>query len=283
VYRGFSLPCASFNVETPTAGISIPFLGFDSKITERSSTPRILDASTQAAPVGPCIIRGVALSRKALRSNIIERIRKEGEAEVHLSEKHDVLKAKVQIFVDSTQEVLSMAIRIRAGSDGATAEWRRHSGDALQFHRFFLQVKDAVDVFAETPSRRDTTFECFEAASAFPLASLEDAIATAQVVPEEAAAALARSIPHVDASEVAKLPRYIRIVQDWLMATDVRIVGPACTLAKHICEVDRTCAPILMEIAVEQAEMALDETPVPTAQLDLLRPRLLLRLAARLA
>jgi hypothetical protein len=293
VYRGLSLPSASFTALSPSSGLSTPCASFNAGVPtcgllnafdfELSSTARISGASYSADPVSSCIIRVVALSPKALRSSIIEHIRMQGEAEVQLSEKHDLLKAKVQIFVESTQEVLGMAIRIRAGSDGASAEWRRHKGDALQFHRFFLEVKDAVEAPPVTPSGRAKTSKCFQAASNFPVTSLEDAIATAQVMPEEAAAALARSIPDVDASEVAKLPRYIGLIQDWLMATDVRVVGPACSLAEHICKVDRTCAPTLMETAVEQAEMSLDETPIPTGQLEMLRPRLLLRLAARLA
>merc|ERR1719261_2059776 len=123
-----------------------------------------------SAPVGPCVIRGAA-SPKALRSAILDYIRAQGEAEVQLSEKRDVLKAKVLIFIDSTQEVLGIAIRIRAGAEGATAEWRRYSGDALQFHRFFLQVKEAMDALT------------------FPPACLEDAVACAQMMPEENAAA----------------------------------------------------------------------------------------------
>jgi hypothetical protein len=289
VYRGFSLPCASFREETVTSGLNLPCFkdagapttghlnGFD---FELSSTARICGTAFLSDTVSPCMIRSVALSPEALRSRMIDHIKQQGEAEVQLFEKHGVLKAKVHIFVDSTQELLGMAIRIRAGSDGATAEWRRYSGDALHFHRFFRQVKDAVECLAGSLSEGS---ECFDAALGFPVTSLEDAIATAQVVPEEAAASLARSIPHVDASEVAKLPRYVRVVQDWLSATDVRIVGPACSLAKRICEVDSTCAPTLLEIAVQQAEMALDETSSPEGQLALLRPRLLLRLAARLA
>jgi len=39
----------------------------------------------------------------------------------------------------------------------------------------------------------------------------------------------------------------------------------------------------LLAIAVQRAEIALDEAPMPAAQLELLRPKLLLRLAARLA
>jgi hypothetical protein len=220
-----------------------------------------------------------------LRSAILARVRALGEAEVQLSEKRDVLKAKVQIFVESTQEVLGLAIRIRAGTEGATAEWRRHSGDALKFHHLFVQVKDAIEAHGRTNSVIEKALDSFEDAFIFSGMSLEDAIATAEVMPEEAAAALARSIPHIDASEVAKLPRYIRTVQHWLTATDVRVLGPACTVATHLCMVDKTYAPVVMAIAVEQAELALGggDDLDGSGGLDLLRPRLLLRLASRLA
>jgi hypothetical protein len=267
VYRGFSLPCASFAELTP-----LPFE--PSSHSLKPSSPKF-----NAAPVGPCVIRG-APSPKALRSAILDYIRTQGEAEVQLSEKRDVLKAKVLIFIDSTQEVLGIAIRIRAGAEGATAEWRRYSGDALQFHRFFLQVKDSVEALggagaAQVKEAMDTL--------TYPPACLEDAVACAQMMPEENAAALARCLPQLDAGEVAKLPSYAGVVQEWLAADDVRVVGPACSLAKRICEVDSACAPALLAIAVQRAEIALDEAPMPAAQLELLRPKLLLRLAARLA
>jgi len=276
VYRGLSLPCASFGAElTP-----LPFDAFEpSSDSLEPSSPKCISGAFHAAPLCPCIIRG-APSPKALRSTILDYIRAQGEVEVKVSEKRDVLKAKVLIFIDSTQEVLGIAIRIRAGAEGATAEWRRYSGDALQFHRFFLQVKDAV----EAPGGKDAA-QVKEAVDALtlPPACLEDAVASAQMMPEENAAALARSLPHLDASEVAKLPSYAGVVQEWLAAADVRVVGPACSLAKRICEVDSACAPALLAIAVERAEIALDEAPMPAAQFELLRPRLLLRLAARLA
>jgi len=272
VYRGFSLPCAGFGAElTP-----LPFDPFEPKSHSlEPSSPKTFNA----APVGPCVIRG-APSPKALRSAILDYIRTQGEAEVQLSEKRDVLKAKVLIFIDSTQEVLGIAIRIRAGAEGATAEWRRYSGDALQFHRFFLQVKDSVEALggagaAQVKEAMDTL--------TYPPACLEDAVACAQMMPEENAAALARCLPQLDAGEVAKLPSYAGVVQEWLAADDVRVVGPACSLAKRICEVDSACAPALLAIAVQRAEIALDEAPMPAAQLELLRPKLLLRLAARLA
>merc|ERR1719240_598513 len=223
---------------------------------ELASPARVSGAAIHSSPVSSSLIRA-ALSPQLLRTAVLERVRALGEAEVQLSEKRDVLKAKVHIFVESTQEVLGIAIRISAGADGATAEWRRQSGDALQFHRFFVQVKNAIESHGGSNSSRGKTSECFDYASVFSDTSLEDAIATAQVMPEEAAASLARSIPHIDASEVAKLPRYIRIVEHWLMSTDVRVVGPACSLAKHLCEVDSTHAPTVMAIAVEQAELAL--------------------------
>jgi hypothetical protein len=274
VYRGFSLPCASFAELTP--------LPFDASLSLMEPSSHSLKPSSpkfNAAPVGPCVIRG-APSPKALRSAILDYIRAQGEAEVQLSEKRDVLKAKVLIFIDSTQEVLGVAIRIRAGAEGATAEWRRYSGDALQFHRFFLQVKDSVEALggagaAQVKEAMDTL--------TYPPACLEDAVACAQMMPEENAAALARCLPQLDAGEVAKLPSYAGVVQEWLAADDVRVVGPACSLAKRICEVDSACAPALLAIAVQRAEIALDEAPMPAAQLELLRPKLLLRLAARLA
>jgi hypothetical protein len=274
VYRGFSLPCASFAELTP--------LPFDASLSLMEPSSHSLKPSSpkfNAAPVGPCVIRG-APSPKALRSAILDYIRAQGEAEVQLSEKRDVLKAKVLIFIDSTQEVLGIAIRIRAGAEGATAEWRRYSGDALQFHRFFLQVKDSVEALggagaAQVKEAMDTL--------TYPPACLEDAVACAQMMPEENAAALARCLPQLDAGEVAKLPSYAGVVQEWLAADDVRVVGPACSLAKRICEVDSACAPALLAIAVQRAEIALDEAPMPAAQLELLRPKLLLRLAARLA
>jgi hypothetical protein len=267
VYRGFSLPCASFAELTP-----LPFE--PSSHSLKPSSPKF-----NAAPVGPCVIRG-APSPKALRSAILDYIRTQGEAEVQLSEKRDVLKAKVLIFIDSTQEVLGIAIRIRAGAEGATAEWRRYSGDALQFHRFFLQVKDSVEALGGAGAAQ--VKEAMDALT-FPPACLEDAVACAQMMPEENAAALARCLPQLDAGEVAKLPSYAGVVQEWLAADDVRVVGPACSLAKRICEVNSACAPALLAIAVQRAEIALDEAPMPAAQLELLRPKLLLRLAARLA
>jgi hypothetical protein len=272
VYRGLSLPCASFGAElTP-----LPFDAFEPKSHSlEPSSPKTFNA----APVGPCVIRG-APSPKALRSAILDYIRTQGEAEVQLSEKRDVLKAKVLIFIDSTQEVLGIAIRIRAGAEGATAEWRRYSGDALQFHRFFLQVKDSVEALGGAGAAQ--VKEAMDALT-FPPACLEDAVACAQMMPEENAAALARCLPQLDAGEVAKLPSYAGVVQEWLAADDVRVVGPACSLAKRICEVDSACAPALLAIAVQRAEIALDEAPMPAAQLELLRPKLLLRLAARLA
>jgi hypothetical protein len=274
VYRGFSLPCASFAELTP--------LPFDASLSLMEPSSHSLKPSSpkfNAAPVGPCVIRG-APSPKALRSAILDYIRTQGEAEVQLSEKRDVLKAKVLIFIDSTQEVLGIAIRIRAGAEGATAEWRRYSGDALQFHRFFLQVKDSVEALGGAGAAQ--VKEAMDALT-FPPACLEDAVACAQMMPEENAAALARCLPQLDAGEVAKLPSYAGVVQEWLAADDVRVVGPACSLAKRICEVDSACAPALLAIAVQRAEIALDEAPMPAAQLELLRPKLLLRLAARLA
>lgn len=205
-----------------------------------------------------------------LRARFVELLGLEGECCVRLSEKAGVLKAKVQLFVDSAQTVVSLTIRTSAVQGGSKAEWTRGRGDSVVFHRLFRAVTaEAGEDSAERQLEGALDLLC-------PKTSLPDAFEGAQSVPEETVASLARYINTLSSDEVASLPRFATDVLTWLESTDVMIVGPACSIAKRLCAVDERKAETFLATAVQQAELAAaDEN-------HLLRARLLLRLSSQL-
>jgi hypothetical protein len=209
-----------------------------------------------------------------LRARFVELIGLEGECSVRLSEKAGVLKARVQLFADRDQAVISLTIRTMAVQGGSKAEWARSRGDALVFHRIFRKVKAAER--AESPPA-DLDHLQGVPCLLCPKTSLIDAFEGAQVVPEETVASLARYIKTLSDDEVESLPRFATFLVAWLESTDVMVVGPACSIAERLCAVDDGHAEAFLAVAVQQAEM------IPADDKHVLRARRLLRLASQLA
>jgi hypothetical protein len=132
-----------------------------------------------------------------LRARFVELLGLEGECSVRLSEKAGVLKARVQLFADRDQAVVTLTIRTSAVQGGSKADWTRSRGDSLVFHRIFRTAKAAEAGEAPVAEHHLQAFDL-----PCPKTSLPDAFAGAQMVPEETVASLARYIATLNNDEV---------------------------------------------------------------------------------